>query len=85
MAMAGREQFEAWIDSGLLVRLQEIAAKDGKELDSVVEDALRVYITCRSNPKVRPEVMAHAWASLDKNRRLMELLAEHDSQGSNSR
>ena len=34
------------------------------------------YIESRERPNVRPEVMAHYRASVEKNRRLMELLAE---------
>ena len=37
---------------------------------------MRAYIEGRMQSKVRPEMMAHFRASLEKNRRLGELLAK---------
>ena len=37
---------------------------------------MREYLESKERPKVRPEVMAHYRASLEKNRRLYELLAQ---------
>ena len=55
--------------------MRKIANDDGRQFQAVLEDALRTYIEGRSQRKVRPEVMAHFWASVEKNYRLGELLA----------
>ena len=81
MAMGEREQFSSQVDPTLLTRVREIAANDGREFDAVLEDALRMYTSCRSDREIRPEVMVHFWNSVEKNRGLMELLAQHDSHG----
>ena len=76
MATVEREQFSSQADPALLERMREIAAADGRPFQSVLEDALRVYVECRTKKNVRPEVMAHFWASVERNRRLLELLAQ---------
>lgn len=76
MATVEREQFSSQADPALLERMREIAEKDGRPFQSVVEDALRIYVGCRAKKNVRPEVMAHFWASVERNRRLLELLAQ---------
>ena len=45
-------------------------------LQAVLEDAMSSYIEARRQQNVRPEVMAHYRASLERNRRLYELLAK---------
>ena len=53
-----------------------IAQQEGRDFEAVVEDAISQYVESKSQRKVRPEVMAHYRASLEKNRRLYELLAQ---------
>ena len=48
----------------------------GGSLTDVLEDAMRNYIEAHTQQKVRPTVMAHFQASLEKNRELGKLLAE---------
>ena len=75
MTTLKREEFSSQIAPELLAGMRMIASDDGRQLQAVVEDAFRAYIESRSR-NVRPEVMAHFRASMEKNRRLMELLAQ---------
>ena len=56
--------------------MKEIARVDGRTLNSVLEDAISAYIENREGKNVRPEVMAHLEASMERNKRLGELLAQ---------
>ncbi len=71
-----REKFSSQADPGLLAEMRKIASDDNRHFQAAVEDAFRIYIESRSQRKVRPEVMAHFRASVEKNRRLLELLAQ---------
>ena len=73
---AGREKFPSQAAPDLLVAMREIARKDGRHFHAVLEDAMRDYIEGRAQGKTRPGTMSHFCDSLEKNRRLGELLAE---------
>ena len=74
--VAPREKFSSQADPELLSAMREIARSEGRQLQSVLEDAMTGYIEARAQQKVRPEVMAHYRASVERNRRLYELLAQ---------
>ena len=74
--MTTREKFSSQASPVLLSKIREIARSDGRHFQAVLEDAMSVYIESRTQQNVRPEVMAHYRASLEKNRRLYELLAQ---------
>ncbi len=74
--VAQREKFSSQADPELLNAVREIARKEGRQFQAVLEDAFREYIDSKEQRKVRPEVMAHYQASVEKNRRLAELLAQ---------
>jgi len=74
--VAKREKFSSQAAPELLSKMREIAKSDGRQLQAVLEDAMRDYIENRERPNVRPEVMAHYRASVRRHRRLYELLAE---------
>lgn len=74
--VASREKFSSQASPELLKTMRDIARKEGRQFQAVLEDALREYIDSREQRKVRPEVMAHYRASVEKNRRLAELLAQ---------
>jgi hypothetical protein len=74
--VAQREKFSSQAAPELLSKMREIARSDGRHFQAVLEDAMSGYIESRARSEVRPEVMAHYRASLEKNRRLYELLAE---------
>ncbi len=70
-----REKFSSQASPELLAAIRDIARKDGRHFQAVLEDALREYIESRSQERPRASVMAHFQASVEKNRRLGELLA----------
>ncbi len=74
--VASREKFSSQAAPELLTAMREIAREDGRHFQAVLEDAMRAYIEGKASGRVRPEVMAHYQASVEVNRRLMELLAE---------
>ena len=71
-----REEFTSETPSELLAAMRGIARKEGRQLDDALEDAMWEYRDGKLSPNVRPEVMAHFYASLERNRRLGELLAQ---------
>ncbi len=71
-----RVKFSSQADPELLAAMRQIARNDGRHFQAVLEDAMSHYIENRASQRVRPEVMAHFQASLEKNRRLGELLGK---------
>ena len=74
--VVSREKFSSQASPELLAAVREIAQQDGRHFQAVLEDAMSSYIEAREQQKVRPEVMAHYRASLERNRKLYELLAQ---------
>ena len=70
------QKFSSQADPELLAALRAIAKQDGRHFQAILEDAMRDYIEARRQDKPRTAVMAHFRASLEKNRRLGELLAK---------
>ena len=56
--------------------MRGIARRGGREFEEVVEEAMWDYFKSKLPGDVRPQVMAHYYASLERNRRLYELLAK---------
>ena len=71
-----REKFSSQASPELLAAMRDVARTEGRHFQSVLEDAMQQYIDSRAQGRVRPEVMAHYRASVEKNRRLAELLAQ---------
>ena len=71
-----REKFSSQADPALLEALRGVARQEGRQFQAVLEDAMRGYLEERANGRVRPEVMAHFRASVERNRKLYELLAQ---------
>ena len=74
--VASREKFSSQAAPELLESMRQIARKEGRFFQAVLEDAMQQYVQTRNHSNVRPEVMAHYRASLERNRRLAELLAQ---------
>ncbi len=74
--VATREKFSSQAAPELLSAMREIARMEDRHLQAVLEDAMNSYIEARRQRNVRPEVMAHYRASLERNRLLAELLAQ---------
>ena len=77
MAVQGaqRLEFSSQAKPELLASLREIARSDGRHFQAVLEGAMASYIEAKVQHRVRPEVMAHYRASLERNRLLYKLLA----------
>ena len=73
-----KEQFTARAAPELLADIRDIAETEGRVFGTVLEDAMRLNIAkWRVNPpEVRPEWIAHYRDSVEKNRRLGELMAQ---------
>ena len=71
-----REKYSSQAAPALLSAMREIARSEGRQFQAVMEEAMEAYIADRNRETPRPEVMAHFRASVERNRRLMELLAE---------
>ena len=69
-----RKKFSSQAEAALLQSLRDIAAADGRQFQAILEDAMRQYIEARQKP--RESVLAHFQASVERNRRLGELLAK---------
>lgn len=71
-----KEQFSGQAAPELLAAMRSIARAKGCDFEAALEEAMQEYVASQEEPKVRPEVMAHYQASVEKNRRLGELLAQ---------
>ena len=71
---ATREKFSSQASPDLLAAMRKVARDEGRHFQAVLEDALKQYIENHARP--RGSVKAHFEASVEKNRRLGQLLAE---------
>ena len=74
--VAMKENFSSQADPELLVAMREIAEDEGREFQCVLEDAMRAFVESHAEARPRAYVMKHFRASVEKNRRLGELLAQ---------
>ena len=70
-----REKFSSQVAPELLGTMREIARKEGRHFQAVLEEAMREYIDNRTREKPRAKVIAHFQASVERHRRLGEMLA----------
>ena len=56
--------------------LRAIAQEEGRQFQAVLEQAVREFVERQRSATPRARVMAHFQASVEKNRRLGELLAQ---------
>ena len=75
--MAGtRQKFSSQASPELLQEMRDIARREGRHFQAVLEEAMASYIESKSNGQVRPEVIAYLKDSVERNRLLYELLAK---------
>lgn len=74
--VTAKERFSSQAEPELLAAMRSIAQGEGRDFEAALEDAMREYIANRKETKVRPEVMGHYQASVEKNHLLGELLAQ---------
>ena len=73
-----REKFATQVDSELLESMRSLAKSEGRQIQAVVEDALREYLDARVNPKGRgrEHVMTAYLESTEEFAGLYKKLAE---------
>ena len=74
--VTAREKFSSQASPELLAAVRDVAREEGRHFQAVLEDALKEYLENRTRDKPRASVMAHFQASVERNRRLGELLAK---------
>ena len=74
--VTAREKFSSQAHPELLEGMRDIARKEERHFEAVLEDAMSAYIESKKQEQVRPEIMGHFHASLDRNRRMGELLGK---------
>lgn len=74
--MAIRQKFATQVDPEILQRTKDIAAQEGRQLQSVIEEALTDFVEKHTGSRPRPAVMAHYEASLASFGPLYERLAK---------
>jgi acyl-CoA reductase-like NAD-dependent aldehyde dehydrogenase len=80
--VAEKEQFSTAVAPETLAAFRLIAKAEGHDFETALEDAMREYVAAweRNHPGVRPEAMAHYRDSVERNRKLMELLAQAEQR-----
>ena len=78
MVTTAKEQFTGRAAPELLAAMREIAAAEGRDFETALEDAMRLYVECKTGNEVQPDAIAHFRYSLERNRKLMELLAQSE-------
>ena len=71
-----REKFSRQAQPELLEEMREIARREGRHFQAVLEDAMSAYIESKNQERVCPAVMGHFYVSFERNRRLGELLGK---------
>ena len=70
------EKFTSQAAPELLAAMRGIAQREGREFEEVLEEAMVGYIETKTQERMRPEVKALYQASVERHRRLYELLAQ---------
>ena len=76
VAMATKQKVATQLDPTVLAQTRAYAQAEGRQVQSVVEEALAEYLAAKSGSRPRPEVMAHHEASLIQFDVLYKKLAE---------
>ena len=71
-----RQKFSSQVSPELLEGMRRIARKEGRPFQAVLEEAMASYIDRKGQGNVRPEVMAHYRASVERHGDLFKLLAQ---------
>ena len=71
-----REKFATQVDATLLKSVRELAKAEGRQIQAIVEDALRQHLDARSHLKDRDHVMAAYLESTKRFSGLYQKLAK---------
>jgi len=70
------QKFATQADAKVLAQIREIASKEGKQLQAVVDEALRDYVEKKKNGVPRPQVLTAFGGSLAEYDALYKELAK---------
>ena len=70
------QKFSSQTRPELLEEVRRIAAQEGRQFQAVLDEALSDWVEKKTGDTPRPEVIAHAKASIARHRRLYEELAK---------
>ena len=71
-----RQKFATQMDADLLRQLREYAKSEGRQIQSVLEEAVQKLLKDRQGYQMRPDVMSAYQESLDRYSDLYEALAK---------
>jgi hypothetical protein len=71
-----RKKFTTQVDAKVLAAVRDLAEKEGRQIQSLVDEALADLVDKHGNARPRPHVMAAYLASHEKYRPLYKKLAE---------
>jgi hypothetical protein len=71
-----REKFATQVSPEVLQRLRDLAKKEGRQFQAIVEEAFQDVIEKHNPAKPRPSVMAAHRASMDRYAAVYKKLAE---------
>jgi len=71
-----REKFATQVDSALLEAVRKLAKSEGRQIQAVVEDALRDHINAKNGAPVREHVMDAYLKSTERFSGLYKKLAQ---------
>lgn len=74
--MTKRQKFASQATPEVLEAVRTIAHEDGRQVQAVIEDALREYVERRRGERPREQVLAHLQASIEEHRELYRRLAQ---------
>lgn len=71
-----REKFATQVDAAIIAELKSLAQAEGRQIQSVVEEALKSYLDAKSGAKPRSHVMKAYMRSHGKYAPLYKKLAQ---------
>lgn len=75
-SMKERIKFASQAEPELLDAMKQVAQEEGRQFQAVLEEAMACYLENRKQKKIRPSVLSHLQESINRNRRLGELLVK---------
>lgn len=74
--MTTREKFATQADPALLAEMRELAKTEGRQFQTLVEEAFRDFIARKKGDRPRESVMSHFRDSVRRNAELYKRLAK---------
>ena len=71
-----REKFSTQIDAQVLSELRRVAKSEGRQLQSLIEEAVKDLLVNRDNLRPNPKVVSKAQSIMDKYSDALEYLAK---------